>query len=416
MRMQSRAVRLGDGGWAVLSVAGCLVSAVAAAQPAPLTLPDVIARARSEAPAVVVAALTLEETRGRLVGAERRFAANPDLDGAIGRRDGEDGVQTDLQVGISQMLQPGSRRRARIDGARAALDQTRADIEDARRRSIGAAVEAFYRAVYAGDRLRLLRSNTTLAAEVLAVTERRYAAGDVAGLDMNLARTSLARTRADVAAAEADAVIARGDLQRLLGLPSPIVVDGSLAGAVADAVTLDSRLTALATRPDLQALEAGVREARAEANVGRSVARPDYGVGARFSREEGDRIVMGTFTISLPLAVKGQDTIVTGLGRAARLAATLDATRLQARIEVTATHAAYEQRHVALRLLEQDVVASLDDTLRLATRSFDVGQIGIADLLVMRREVNEARLQYLDTLLSTVLARVALDSASGVLR
>jgi cobalt-zinc-cadmium efflux system outer membrane protein len=365
---------------------------------------------------VVVAALTLEETRGRLVGAERRFATNPDLDGAIGRRDGEDGVQTDLQVGISQMLQPGSRRRARIDAARAALDQTRADIEDARRRSIGAAVEAFYRAVYAGDRLGLLRRNTTLAAEVLAVTERRYAAGDVAGLDVNLARSSLARTRAEVAGAEADAVIARGELQRLLGLPSPIAVDGSLAGAVADAVTLDSRLTALATRPDLQALEAGVREARAEANVGRSFARPDYGVGARFSREEGDRIVMGTFSISLPLVVKGQDTIVTGLGREARLAATLDATRLQARIEVTATHAAYEQRHAALRLLEQDVVASLDDTLRLATRSFDVGQIGIADLLVMRREVNEARLQYLDTLLSTVLARVALDSASGVLR
>jgi outer membrane protein TolC len=69
-----------------------------------------------------------------------------------------------------------------------------------------------------------------------------------------------------------------------------------------------------------------------------------------------------------------------------------------------------------LRLLEQGVVGSLDDTLRLATRSFDVGQIGIADLLVMRRELNEARLQHLDTLLATVLARVALDSASGVLR
>ena len=107
---------------------------------------------------------------------------------------------------------------------------------------------------------------------------------------------------------------------------------------------------------------------------------------------------------------------MTGLAREARFAATLDTTRLQARIEVAAAHAAYEHRQAALRLLERDVVASLDDTLALATRSFDVGQIGIADLLVMRREVAEARLQHLDTLLSTVLARVALDSASGVLR
>ena len=45
-----------------------------------------------------------------------------------------------------------------------------------------------------------------------------------------------------------------------------------------------------------------------------------------------------------------------------------------------------------------------------------IGQIGITDVLVMRREVNDARLQYLDTLLSAVLARVALDGVSGVLR
>ena len=54
--------------------------------------------------------------------------------------------------------------------------------------------------------------------------------------------------------------------------------------------------------------------------------------------------------------------------------------------------------------------------LDLSTRSFEVGQIGITDVLVMRREVNDARLQYLDTVLATVLARVALDSVSGVLR
>ena len=416
MYMQFRTARRRGGGWAALSMAGCFASAAAGAQSAALTLADVIARARSEAPAVVIAALTLEETRGRLVGAERRFTSNPDIDGAIGRRSGENGVVADLQLGISQTFQPRSRRRARIEGAQAAMDQTRADIEATRRLSIAAAVEAFHRTVYAGERLRLLRHDATLAESVLAVTERRYSAGDVAGLDVNLARTAVGRARADVAAAEADAAVARGELQRLLGLPTPVAVAGSLPDAVADAVALEARLAAVSTRPDLLALEAAIREARAEANLGRSSATPDYGVGARFSREEGDRIVMGTFSISLPLAARGQDTIVTGLAREARLAATLDTTRLQARIEVAAAHAAYEHRQAALRLLERDVVASLDDTLALATRSFDVGQIGIADLLVMRREVAEARLQHLDTLLSTVLARVALDSASGVLR
>jgi cobalt-zinc-cadmium efflux system outer membrane protein len=418
MCTMSRAVRqrVGGGRVAVLWAAGCLLSASASAQPAPLTLADVIARARLDAPAVVVAALTLEETRGRLVGADRRVASNPDLDGAIGRRDGEDGVQTDLQFGISQMFQPGSRRHARVEGAEAAIAQTRADIEDTRRRTVVAAVEAFYRAVYAEERVRLLQANASLAESVQTVAQRRFEAGDVAVLDVNLARTALARTRADVTAAQADAVTARGELQRILGVASPITVDGSLPAALADDVALDARLLTVATRPDLQAIEAGMREAGAERRSGSSYGRPDYGLGARYSREEGDQIVMGTFTITLPVAGLGKEATVTGAAREARLKAALDAARLQAQIDVTTAHGAYERRRSALQVLERDVVATLDDTLALSTRSFEVGQIGITDVLVMRREVNDARLQYLDTLLSAVLARVALDGASGVLR
>lgn len=414
----SRAVcqRIGGGKGAALWIAGCLVSASASAQPAPLTLADVIARARQDAPAVVVAALTLEESRGRLVGADRRLASHPDVDGAIGRRNGEDGIQTDLQVGISQMFQPGSRRRARVDGAQAAMDQTRADIEDVRRQTIAAAVEAFYRAVYADERVKLLQANASLAESVQAVAQRRFDAGDVAALDVNLARTAVARAAAEVTAARADAITAIGDLQRILGIASPLTVTGSLASAIADDVTLEARLAAIPSRPDLQALEAGIREADAERRTGASYSRPDYGLGARYSREEGDHIVMGTFAFTLPLAGLGKEAIAAGTARQARLRAALDAARLQAGIAVTSAYAAYQGRRAALRSLEHDVVGTLDDTLRLSTRSFEVGQIGITDVLVMRREVNDARLQYLDTLLATVLARVALDSVSGVLR
>lgn len=394
----------------------CCMSAPAFAQPIVLALPDVITRARTEAPDVVVASLALEESRGRLIGASRRLQTNPDLDTALGRRDGEGGVQADIQIGIAQMFQPGARRRARVDGAEAAIAQTRAEIEDTRRLTVAAATEAFYRALYAAERLRLLQSNVALAETVLAVSERRFAAGDVAALDVTVARTAQGRTRADVAAAEADATNARGQLQRLLGLERPIVVEGSLVAALRDHVPLDARLSAIDTRPDLMALDASVREAEAEARLGQSLGRPDYGVGARYSREEGDQIVMGTFTISLPFAAKGQDVTITGRGRAARLRATLEAVRTRARIDVVAAHAVFEQRLMALTTLEREVVGGLDDTLGLATRSFEVGQIGIADVLVMRREVVDARLQYLDTLFSTVVARIVLDSTSGVLR
>jgi cobalt-zinc-cadmium efflux system outer membrane protein len=58
----------------------------------------------------------------------------------------------------------------------------------------------------------------------------------------------------------------------------------------------------------------------------------------------------------------------------------------------------------------------LDENDALTTRSFDVGQIGLPDLLLIRREILDARMQYLDALLLAALARVDLDASAGVLR
>jgi cobalt-zinc-cadmium efflux system outer membrane protein len=59
---------------------------------------------------------------------------------------------------------------------------------------------------------------------------------------------------------------------------------------------------------------------------------------------------------------------------------------------------------------------TVNDSLALAARSYDAGQIGLPDLLVLRRELFDARLQHLDALLEAALARIGLDASAGVLR
>ena len=49
-------------------------------------------------------------------------------------------------------------------------------------------------------------------------------------------------------------------------------------------------------------------------------------------------------------------------------------------------------------------------------RSFDAGQIGLTDLLILRREILETRFQYLDALLEAALARIDLDASAAILR
>ena len=183
MRMGTRAV-------AVCAVV-CLHAGTAAAQGRVMTLAEVLARAREQAPQIVSARLALEEARGRLLGASVRFQANPEIDAALGNRNGPDTRFTDFELGLGQSFEPGARRSARIAGANAAIAQSSANIDEVTRTVLRLAASAYYRAVHANERIKLLNATHELAQSVYATADRRFKAGDIAVLDVNIARASL---------------------------------------------------------------------------------------------------------------------------------------------------------------------------------------------------------------------------------
>jgi cobalt-zinc-cadmium efflux system outer membrane protein len=260
----------------------------------------------------------------------------------------------------------------------------------------------------------LLNAAYDLASNIYSAADRRFRAGDIAVLDVNLARASLARVRADREGAEASKALALGELRQLLRLDDSLTVDGPLfSPARAD---LNAVLESVSNRPELRALEAGIQQAEAELRLGQSFTKPDYGVGMRYSREEGDHIVLGGMTVSLPFFAKGQEQQAAGTARAARLRAELDAAKARVQAEVRASFDAYNRRVAAVQTLEAEAIPGLDENERLTTRSFEVGQLGLPELLLIRREILETRFQYLDALLEAVLARTDLDASAGILQ
>jgi cobalt-zinc-cadmium efflux system outer membrane protein len=356
----------------------------------------------------------VEEARGRLAAASLQFPSNPELEAGVGNRSGPANRFTDVDIGFGHAFEPGSRRDARIAGANAAIAQGAATADDAVRLVLRAAASAYLRALHAQERIRLIATSEELAETVYSVAARRFKAGDIAILDVNIARSSLARIRADHEVAEAERALAVGDLQQLLGLEGDVRVEGLLTpGAKADR---DVLLKAAAERPELRALEAGVREADADASLGRAFATPDFGLGVRYSREGGDDIVFGRMTITLPMFSKGQELQAVGSARAARLRAELEAARARVQLEVRAAHDAYSRRLAAVGVLETDAIPGMDENEALTTRSFDVGQLGLPELLLIRREILDTRSAYLDALLEAALARIDLEASAGVLR
>jgi outer membrane protein, heavy metal efflux system len=398
------------GVWAVV----CLYAGSAAGQGRVVTFADVMARAREQAPRIVSARLALEEARGRLLGASARFQANPEIDAALGNRHGPESRSTDFELGVGQRFEPGARRSARIAGATAAIAQSNANIDDVTRTVLQLAGSAYYRAVHANDRIRLANATHELAQTVYAAAERRFKAGDIAILDVNIARASLARVRAEREGAEAAKALALGELRQLLGLESDVGVEGSLTRPAES--DLNTLLQTASQRPELRSLEAAIQEAEAELRLGLSFSKPEFGVGVRYSREEGDQIVFGGMTVSLPVYSKGQEQRAVGSARAARLRAELEAARSRVQVEVRAAFDAYNRRLAAVRVLEAEAIPGLDENEQLTTRSFEVGQLGLPELLLIRREILDTRSQYLDALLEAALARTDLDASAAILR
>ena len=406
MRIGSRAVAA----WAAV----CAVAGVANAQERTMTLADVLARAREQAPQIVSARRAVDEARARLLGAAVRLQANPELEARVGNRAGPGSRFTELEIGVGQRFEPASRRTERLAAAGAAIAQGAANVDQTTRDVLRMAAGAYFRVLHAQERISLLDATGELAATVHSVADRRFKAGDIAVLDVNIARASLARVRAEQEAAEASRALAVGELRQLLRTSDEIRVAGDLTRT--SAPDLDALLRAAADRPEIRALEAAVQEAEADVRLGRTYARPEYGVGVRYSREEGDQIVLGGVTITLPVFAKGQELQALGAARASRLRAELDAARERAQIEVRSALEAYSRRAAAVGVLERDAMQGLDENETLTTRSFEVGQIGLPELLLIRREILETRVHYLDASLEAALARLDLDASAGVLR
>ena len=181
-------------------------------------------------------------------------------------------------------------------------------------------------------------------------------------------------------------------------------------------VDLSRLVAALPQRPDLIALRERIEEALATVRLGQGVRRPDIGLGLRAKREAGDTALVAGFTVTLPTSVSGQEERATGSAVAARVRVELETTQASALRDIESLHAAYVMRREAAGAFEQEALPSAIENEQLAQRSFEEGELSLPDLLVVRREGTETRLEYLERLRDAAETAMMRDAAAGVLR
>jgi cobalt-zinc-cadmium efflux system outer membrane protein len=399
----------------ILAVAIALVGSTVGDAQESLTLEGALSRARERTPSVLSARARVEEARARLAGASLLFRENPELEAAAGGRGSAADDSEKVEVGILQNLDIGGRRSARIGMARAELVASAAEAENALRQALRSVAAAFFRALHAQERLNLAERAEAIATEILEIARRRHQAGDVSLLDVNLAQAALSRARADEYAARSSEAAAFGELRALLAFPPEQEV--KLVGELRMSRRYDlGDLLARATdRPDIRALRSELEAATAELRLGRALAWPEFGIGGRYEREEGNDRLLGTVRLTLPLFDRGQAVRAEARARARRLELELEAALRDVRREIRTAFEVYTQEAAAVDELGQNAVRLLEENESLSRESYEAGQISLAELLLVRREILETRTDYLSRLQDAAIAAAELDASTGVL-
>jgi cobalt-zinc-cadmium efflux system outer membrane protein len=261
-----------------------------------------------------------------------------------------------------------------------------------------------------------------LAADFLQRTQARFNAGTVARLDVINAQVSLASADNDLIGNARDVTNAEAALNRMLGRPLglPIVAVDSLAapGALPDVQAIEQ--AALRSRPEIVALDAQLRGAKANTSLTKELAfTPD--ITAAANRDFGDATWNSNTTynlgLSMPIPVlfwqhtKGDFAEMHH--RELELEATLRDTKAGVAQDVRVSFATADAALRQVIFIRDQLLPSAREAYRVATSSYALGGLSALEVLAARTALLAAESQYADALAAANSARSDLERAAG---
>jgi len=357
----------------------------------------------------------VEIARGKLTTVRLISPFNPVLQGEGGPRNipGE-GTHADYSVGLSMELEVAGQRGLRIAESERNLQRAEATYTDFARTFTAKLARAFYQALVARERLALLRRVEDLNRRLLDVTKIRFQAGDVSGLETNVAAVRYGRTRKDALDGQRELTQALLELRRLAGLEELITPTGELPIVYSPPSPAELLARARANRPDLSAKLRELERAEAEIALRKRETFPNPSAGISFRREgTGDRIVMGSLAIPLPIFNRRQGELEG-----------LEARRIQARAELVGLEKeirkevdqVLNQWAIALesfQLFQREIIERTEENFKLLEAAYRERKIDFPQALIMENDLIAANLSYLDTSLALREAAIKLQEVSG---
>ncbi len=407
-------------GFLLLIAATPSVADKAPAEPdgGPLDLADVLALTLSRNPGLAAAAETprIREAEARQAALRPRPELGLDVEGFGGSGDlgGFDGAEFTLSV--SQVLELGGKRGRRLDLARSGIDASVQDSRLVRRVILAAAAGDFAAVLAAQERVALADEGVAVATEDLEAAAHRRAAGAASLLDESRARTALAEARLQAAAERRSLAASRKRLALYWGDDAPRFgeVRGDLA-AMAPPPAAEALADPAASGPVAGLWEAEARALRAELALARAQGAPDLdlGLGVRRMQETGDGALVLGLSLPLPFGSWNRGGILAAESRIAQADHRRESDALALRAQQLTIHETMTAAFAEAQTLEGEILPESALTTAAARDAYAKGQLGLTDILDVRRTDLELRLRLIDARLRYHQARFDLERLAG---
>jgi len=375
----------------------------------------VLESARKNNPDWRAAEQEVEIARGKLTTARLIMPFNPLLHGEGGPRNipGE-GKHADYSVGLSMELEVAGQRGLRIAESERNLQRAEAAYTDFARTFTAKLARAFYQALVARERLALLRRVEDLNRRLLDVTKIRFQAGDVSGLETNVAAVRYGRARKDALDGQRELTQALLELRRLAGLEELITPTGELPIVYSPPSPAELLARARANRPDLSAKLRELERAEAEIALRKRENFPNPSAGISFRREgTGDRIVMGSLAIPLPIFNRRQGELEGLEARRIQARAELLGLEKEIRKEVDQVLNQWAIAAESFQLFQREIIERTEENFKLLEAAYRERKIDFPQALIMENDLIAANLSYLDTSLALREAAIKLQEVTG---
>lgn len=385
----------------------CLVLVVAApgvrsAEPAPpLSLRDAIASALKGNPELKESAFEMRAQEARRDTAALRPAPafTAELEDVLGsgQYKGLSGAETTLA--ISQVVELGDKRDARIAAASAGIDTLTTARKAAQLDILAEVTRRYVAAAELQERLRLSERATALAQITLDAARLRVQAARAPHVEEDRATVALERSRLDAGGLRARLEAARRSLAATWGSDAA-TLDGREFGQInGDLYRLpviepfDALIRRLEANPDFLRFASEERLREAELRLAATQKRADitFGAGVRHFQETGDVGLVASFSMPLFAGRRAQSAIAEAAARRDAVGAAREAALVRARAELFALYSDLREAEARVTALQATVLPRMEEALTETQYAFERGRYGYLELVDAQREFLDAQ-------------------------